>query len=57
MTLVKLMCHWIVEWSILQTKEQNKEVLKLGTKLLEHVANDVYKASQGWRDNVLRLEG
>lgn len=57
MTLIKLMCRWILDWSILQIKEQNREVMELGIKLLERVANEVYKASQGWRYNVARLEG
>ena len=57
MILVRLMVTWIGDWSILQTKKQNKRVLDLGTRLLEHVASDVYKASHGWRYNVPRLGG
>lgn len=57
MNMIKLITYWIMAWPILQTNEQNKKVLELGTKLQEHVASDVYKASQGWRYNVPRLEG
>ena len=55
--LTKLMNHWIVDWSILQTEEPRKKVLELGAKLLERVTSEVYVASQGWRINVARLEG
>ena len=57
-SLIEIMCHWIVGWSILQTKKQNRDMLELGTtKLLERVENDVYKASQCWRNSVMRLGG
>ena len=56
MTLIKLMTHWMVDWSILQIKEQTKKALELGARLLERVASEVYAASQGWRINVARLE-
>ena len=56
MTLIKLMSYWMVDWSILQIKEQQKKVLELGARLLEWVANEVYAASRGCRINVARLE-
>mgnify|MGYP006267642221 FL=1 len=56
MTIIKTMTHWMVDWSILQIKEQEKKVLELGARLLERVASEVYAAPQGWRINVLRLE-
>lgn len=48
MILIKLICFWVVGWSILQIKEVNKEVLMVGARLLERVASEVYKSSQGW---------
>lgn len=55
--LVRLMCLWIADWSILQTKEPETRLLKLGARLVERVANAVYRASQGWRPGVLRIGG
>ena len=46
----------MVDWSILQIKEQQKKVLELGERVLERVASEVYAASQGWRINVAWLE-
>jgi hypothetical protein len=54
--IIKLMSHWLIDWSILQTKEPPKKVLELGARLLERAASEVYAAKQGWRINVARLE-
>lgn len=53
--LIKLVCYWIMGWSILQIKEEQKEVLMLEAKLPKHVASAIYKASHGWRYGVRRL--
>ena len=50
------MTYWITSWSILQTKDQARRMLELGSRLLEQVASEVYRASQGWRINVARIQ-
>lgn len=57
MTLIKLMCSWIIDSSVLQIKELGQRVLKLGAKLIERVASENYRASHGWRRGVLQLDG
>jgi hypothetical protein len=44
--LIKVMCHWITNWTILQIKEEYRMVLMLRARLKEPVANEVYRASQ-----------
>ena len=56
MSIIKTMTHWMVDWSILQIKEQRKKALELGARLLERVASEVYAASQAWRINMELLE-
>ena len=55
--IIKLMVRWLVDWSILQTKEPPRKMLELGARVLERAANEVYTAGQGWRINVARLPG
>lgn len=45
MDVIKLMCHWTSDWSILQIKKQDQKMLMVGTRLIEQVASDVYRAS------------
>ena len=56
MIFIRLMCNWIVDWSILQRKKLEERLLQLGAKLIEWVASEVYKATQRWRLAVRRLE-
>ena len=53
---VKLICNWILDWSILHIKVPERRILQLGTKVVERVASEIFKASQGWRLGVPRLE-
>ena len=53
--IIKLMVRWLVDWSILQTKEPPKKMLELGARVLERATSEVYTAGQGWRINVARL--
>ena len=53
--VIKLICYWIVGWSILQIKEERKEALMVEARVLKHVANEVYKASHRWHNGVYRL--
>lgn len=55
MTIVKMMCAWIADWSFLQIKEPKSRMLTVGARLLEQVASEAFRASQGWRPGVLRL--
>lgn len=55
MTIVKMMCAWIADWSILWIKEPDTRMLGVGARLLEQVANEIYRVSQGWRPGVLQL--
>ena len=57
MIIIHLMGKWIVDWSILQRKKLEEKLLQLGAKLIERVASEIYKATQGWRLEVQRLEG
>lgn len=57
MYVVKLICNWISDWSILQIKEPEGRMLMLGAKVLEQVASEVYRSAQGWRLGVPRLGG
>ena len=59
MTLVKLTCNWIVDWSVLQIKNPERRLLMLGVKLIERVANEISKhckdgdpESYDWKDEV-----
>lgn len=45
MVIVKLMCTWINDWAVLQIKDPEVKLLTLGAKLVERVANEVYRAS------------
>ena len=47
MTLVRQMCNWILDWSILHEKKLEQKLLMLGAKLIERLASEVYRASQG----------
>ena len=55
--IIKLVNSWIGDWAQLQTKEAKGKVLRVGARVVEQVASEVYKASQGWRPGVLRLGG
>ena len=57
MIFIKLICFWIVGWTILQMGNENKEVLMIVAKLLEQVANEVLQIIAGWRHRVLRIGG
>ena len=57
MTFIRLMCNWIVHWSVLQRKKPEQKLLQLGAKLIERVASEIYKVAQGWRLGVRRLGG
>ena len=54
--IVKLMCRWLTDWSIMQIKESSRKTLELGARVLEQAANELFTAKQGWRINVARLE-
>lgn len=45
MMLLKLMCNWINDWSMLQIKDREAKLLTLGAKLVQQVANEVYRTS------------
>ena len=47
--IVKLMCKWLNDWSILQIKESPKKMLELGARMLVQAANEIFTAKQGWR--------
>ena len=53
--IIKLISRWLIDWSILQTKERPRKMLELGARVLERAASEVYTAGQGWRINVARL--
>ena len=55
MTIVRKMCNWIIDQSILQEKKPGGKMLILGAKKIERVASEVYKVSQGWRPGIRRL--
>lgn len=55
MTLMKMMCAWIFDWSVLQMKEPDIKLLTLGGRLVERVASEIYTPLQGWRPGVLQL--
>jgi hypothetical protein len=57
MILIRIMCNWIADWSVLQRKKLEQKLLQLGAKLIERVASETYKAAQGWRLGVRRLGG
>lgn len=57
MMLIKLMCSWIMGWSILWIKEAWQKVLMLGAKLTERVASEVYRALHGWMPGVMQMCG
>lgn len=56
MGLIKLMCNWISDWAVLQIKDPGGRALMLGARLIKQVASEIYRASQGWRIGVQRLE-
>ena len=51
-----MMCGWISDWAILQRKDPEERMLMPGARLVEQVASDVYKAKQGWRFGILRIQ-
>ena len=54
--IVKRMCSWITDWAILQKKDPGERMLTLGARLIEQAASEIFKASQGWRFGVPRLQ-
>ena len=54
--IVKRICCWITDWAILQKKGPGERMLTLGARLIEQVASEIFKASQGWRFGVPRLK-
>ena len=38
----KLICNWILDWSILQIKDPERRILQLGAKVVERVASEIY---------------
>jgi hypothetical protein len=41
-------CYWIDFWSNLQVKKSAKGELRLGARLLEQIAVDVFRDQRGW---------
>lgn len=46
--VVNLVGYWLNSWSIMQTKQANREALSWGVKLFEQIASENLQASHGW---------
>lgn len=45
--VIHMVIHWLSSWSIMQTKQVNKEALMWGTKMFELIANEVFSLMHG----------
>ena len=50
--LIHMIVNWINSWAILQPKQESREDLIWGAKLLERVGSDIFNATHGWRPGV-----
>lgn len=46
--VVKLLCYWLNNWSVLQRREASQSLLRWGIRLIEQVAREIFEASRGW---------
>jgi hypothetical protein len=57
MVTTNLIEQLVFSWSILQGKEENRNALNWGAKLVVRLSSETFQAARGWRPTVQRLAG
>lgn len=52
--VIKRFCYFLNLWSLMQTKERNRNLLQWGVRLVEEVSREIFEAAKGW--NPLRQQ-
>ena len=53
--LIRMIGQLLTDWLILQKNQEKQEEMKWAVKLVEQVANEIFRASRGWRPGIPRL--